>query len=175
MLCKCQSYTVTDDMLLLTQASDCHSYSQGTRQLPVTSHHTHRSHLSTCQNQIFRLQVRGSPVCQSLTACVCTIGAWVDSTVEDVPDHAHLEDILLADTHPADTLQTPEEGLQVGARQGTPVGALAAAPDPFLGADPAPPCPPHAEEDLPAQMYQLQGDLTTVQQLLQVLSLCQNV
>ncbi len=119
--------------------------------------------------------MRGCPVCQSLTACGCTSGAWVDSTVEDVPDHAHLEDILLADTHQADILQTPEEGLQVGARQGTPVGGLAAAPDPFPGADLALPCPPHAEEDLLAQMYQLQGDLRTVQQLLQVLSLCQDV
>lgn len=172
MLCECQSYVVTDDMLLLTQASDCLSYSQGTRQLPVTTPHTHRSHSSTCQNNFFRLQVRGCPVCQSLTACVCTTGAWVDSTVEDVPDHAHLEDILLADTHQADILPTPEEGLQVGARQGTPVEGLAAAPDPFPGADPAPPCPPPAEGDLLAQMYQLQGDLRTVQQLLQVLSLC---
>jgi hypothetical protein len=106
--------------------------------------------------------MRGCPVCQSLTACVCTTGAWDDTTVEDAPDHAHLEDILLADTHQADILQTPEEVLQVGARQGTPVGDLAAAPDPFPGADPALPCPPHAEGDLLAQAHQLQGDLSTV-------------
>ncbi len=119
--------------------------------------------------------MRGCTVCQSLTACGCTSGAWEDTTVEDAPDHAHSEDILLADTHQADILPTPEEGLQVGAPQGTPVGGLTAAPDPFPGAVPAPPCPLHVEGDLLAQMYQLQGDLRTVQQLLQVLSPCQDV
>ena len=105
--------------------------------------------------------MRGCPVCQSLTVCMCTLGAWEDSTVEDVPDHAHLEDILLADTHQADILQTPVEGLQVGDRQGTPVGGLAAAPDPFPGADLALPCPPHAEGDHLAQTHQLQGGTVT--------------
>ncbi|DBA96447.1 TPA: hypothetical protein ACH3X1_015337 [Trebouxia sp. C0004] len=92
-------------------------------------------------------------------------GAWEDTTVEDAPDHAHLEDILLADTHQADILQTPEEDLKVGARQGTPVGDLAAAPDPFPEADPALPCPPHAEGDHLAQMHHLQGDLSNGIQL----------
>lgn len=101
-------------------------------------------------------------LCVNHPQLVCNTGVWEDTTVEDAPDHAHLEDILLADTHQADTPQTPEECLQVGARQGTPVRDLAAAPGPFPGADPALPCPPHAEEDLPAQMYQLQGDLRTV-------------
>ena len=107
---------------------------------------------------------------QSLTVRMCTSGAWEDSTVEDVPDHAHLEDTLLADTHQADILQTPEEVLQVGDRPGTPVVALAAAPDPFPGADLALPCPPLAEGDLLAQPHQLQGDLNTVT----LLWLCKN-
>lgn len=95
-------------------------------------------------------------------ALLCVEGAWEDSTVEDVPDRAHLEDTLLADTHQADILQTPEEVLQVGDRPGTPVVGLAAAPDPFPGADLALPCPPLAEGDLLAQTHQLQGILVGV-------------
>ena len=88
---------------------------------------------------------------------VCTSGAWEGSTVEDALGPAHLEDILLADTHQAGTPPTPEGAPRVEAPQGTAAGALAAAPDPFLGADLAPHCHPQGEEDPPAQMDHLPG------------------
>jgi len=66
-----------------------------------------------------------------------------------------LEGTHLADTHPADTLQTPEVDLKVGALQATAVGVLTAGPFPEVAL--ALHCPPHAEGGRLAKLDPLQG------------------
>lgn len=90
----------------------------------------------------------------------CTSGAWEGSTVGDALGPARLEDILLADTHQAGTPPTPGGAPQAEAPQATAAGALAAVPDPFLGADLAPHCHPQGGEDPPMQTDRLQGIVT---------------
>lgn len=91
---------------------------------------------------------------------VCNSGAWEGSTVGDALGPARLEDILLADTHQAGIPPTPGGAPQAEAPPATAAGALAAVPDPFLGADPAPHCHPQGEEDPQTQMDHLRGVVT---------------